>query len=47
MAVIRSFRGIRYASPTVGRDLSAYLAPPYDVLTASDKTASFFMALLA
>jgi len=33
---IRPFRGWRYA-PTAGKDVSLYLAPPYDVLTGQDK----------
>jgi uncharacterized protein (DUF1015 family) len=36
MATIRPFRGIRYA-PTAGRDLSDFVAPPYDVLDDAGK----------
>ena len=39
MAYIRPFRGIRYDTRKFGADLSAQIAPPYDVLTAADKTA--------
>lgn len=35
MSIVRPFAAIRYAA----RDLSALLAPPYDVLTADDKAA--------
>ncbi len=35
MAIIRPFKGIRY-SPSVG-DLSAVVAPPYDVISADDR----------
>src|SRR5205814_4720490 len=33
---IRPFRALRYASDTIA-DLGAVVAPPYDVLTASDR----------
>lgn len=36
MSVIRPFRAIRYAGP-VGHDISSRVAPPYDVLSQSDK----------
>jgi uncharacterized protein (DUF1015 family) len=39
MADIRPFLGIRYDTHRFGRDISALLAPPYDVLDASDKEA--------
>ncbi|GAG24119.1 unnamed protein product, partial [marine sediment metagenome] len=35
---VRAFRGWRY-HPRRGRDVGAFLAPPYDVLTAGDKQA--------
>jgi uncharacterized protein (DUF1015 family) len=38
MAIVRPFRGIRYAA-TVGRDVSDLIAPPYDVLDAADKAS--------
>lgn len=36
MAVVRPFRGIRYACPP-GADLSALTAPPYDVVTPAEQ----------
>ena len=36
MAVVRPFRGIRYARPA-GADLSALIAPPYDVVTPAEQ----------
>ena len=36
MAIIRPFKGIRYNSAAVG-DLSAVVAPPYDVISADDR----------
>ncbi|MDP6636574.1 MAG: DUF1015 domain-containing protein [Phycisphaerae bacterium] len=35
---IRAFRGWRF-TPDQGRDISGFIAPPYDVLTADDKQA--------
>lgn len=35
---VRAFRGWRYR-PQQGRDVGAFLAPPYDILTAEDKQA--------
>lgn len=37
MAEIRPFRGIRYDAERLSGDLSAVLAPPYDVLEQADK----------
>jgi uncharacterized protein (DUF1015 family) len=39
MAVIRPLAGIRYSTAAVGRDLSALIAPPYDVLDEAGKQA--------
>ena len=39
MADIRPFRGIRYDTGKLGADLSAQIAPPYDVLAEADKAA--------
>lgn len=37
MALIRPFKGYRYAAPNT--DISTYCAPPYDVLTEKDRVA--------
>ncbi len=39
MAEIQPFCGIRHNTGQLGRDLSSLIAPPYDVLSAADKTA--------
>jgi len=39
MAVVAPFAAIRYSHEKMGRDWSALLAPPYDVLEESDKAA--------